>query len=249
MNASRWYHNSPDRPLLIGHRGSQLIEKYPENSIPAFKEAVQLGAQAIELDVQLSADRKMMVYHDDTLSRLMGIDKNLRNFSCTQLKNFRFVNSEKAEYITIPTLSEVFESFGNHIFYNIEIKSDFKWISPVIKELYKCIAEFNLQNKVWISSFDPVVLWRWHRKYSGIPLAFLFDKWRFAEKWICRQPFIDILHPGINLISHFEAISNPGKEICFWTVNSADDLQKIKRMNLLGIITDNIPSVKQIFTA
>ena len=248
MNTGRWYLKFPERPLLIGHRGSQLIHKYPENSISAFQEAIQLGAQAVELDVQLSADHKVMVFHDWKLLRLMGIDKNLRDFSCTQLKNFRFINAPEGENITIPTLSEVFEVFGDSIFYNVEIKSDFKSTSLIIPKLYQSIEDFGLREKVWISSFDPIVLWRWHRRFSGIPLAFLFDKWRIIEKWFCRQPFIDILHPGINLISHFEAISYIEKNICFWTVNLADDLQKLKKLDLLGIISDNIPKLKEIFT-
>ena len=57
--------NQPLLPLIIGHRGSSIKNHYPENTIPAFREAIQLGADGIELDIQLSGDGQLMVYAHD----------------------------------------------------------------------------------------------------------------------------------------------------------------------------------------
>jgi glycerophosphoryl diester phosphodiesterase len=187
-----------------------------------------------------------MIFHDRTLLRLLGINKELRKFSAVQLQNFRFINQAAPEDVKIPTLSEIFEEFGNLIYYNIEIKSHFGSYVTLMNQLYEIIQSFGLQDRVWISSFDPRVLWQWRRTFSAIPLALLFDKWRLREKWLCRQKFADILHPDISLISKIEEIERYHKRICIWTVNSVEEAEKVKNRNLMGIISDNIPLIKEI---
>lgn len=247
MVFSKEYFEFPERPLLMAHRGSQLIKKYPENSLPAFREGLQLGANGIEFDIRLSADQKIMVFHDRTLLRLMGIKKELREFSAAQLQNFRFISQTVPEDVKIPTLREVLQEFGNQIYYNIEIKRIFGSYAILIRKLYEILENFKPGHKVWISSFDPRVLWHWRRQYSAIPLALLFDKWRLRERWLCQQSFIDILHPGIHLISRSEEFQKYQKRICFWTVNSTNELEKLKNQKLMGIISDDMPLIKEIY--
>jgi glycerophosphoryl diester phosphodiesterase len=236
----------PERPLILAHRGSQLIKKYPENSLPAFKEGLALGADGIELDIRLSADHEIMVFHDHNLLRLLGIERELSQFSSVQLQNFRFVNQLTEGLIKIPTLNEVIQEFGSRIYYNIEIKQIFGSYKILVQKLYEMIEEFGIGDKVWISSFDPRVLWLWRHKYSKIPLALLFDRWRLWERWLCYQNFVDILHPGVNLIRDITEIQKLEKRICFWTVNSINELEKMKNYRLMGIISDNIPLIKEI---
>jgi glycerophosphoryl diester phosphodiesterase len=190
----------PEQPLILAHRGSQLIKKYPDNSLQAFREGLQLGADGIELDIRISADQNIMVFHDRTLLRLLGIKKELRKFSATQLQHFRFIHQTPLENIKIPTLREVFQEFGNQIYYNIEIKRISGSYITLIQKLYDILVEFQLWNKVWISSFDPRALWQWRRQYSSVPVALLLNRWRLWERWLCHQSFIDIFHHGINLI-------------------------------------------------
>lgn len=243
MVFSKEYFEFPERPLLMAHRGSQLIKKYPENSLPAFREGLQLGANGIEFDIRLSADQKIMVFHDRTLLRLMGIKKELREFSAAQLQNFRFINQAIQENVKIPTLEDVFQEFGNQIYYNIEIKQNIGLYTILIRRLYEILQKFKLSEQVWISSFDPWVLWQWRRQYLDIPLALLFDKWQLRERLLCYRNFIDILHPGINLFSRIEEIQKYQKRICFWTVNSTNELEKLKNQKLMGIISDDIPLI------
>lgn len=239
----------PEQPLLLAHRGSELIKHYPENSLPAFREGLQLGASGIEFDIRLSADHKIMVFHDRTLLRLLGIKKELRKFSALQLQQFRFIDQTKSEDIKIPTLNDVFHEFGNQIYYNIEIKRVSGSYTILIQKLNEILAKFQLAKKVWISSFDPRVLRQWRRQHSAVPLALLFNQWRLRERWLCRQSFIDILHPGIHLISNIEQIQKYQKRICFWTVNSAEELGKLRDQKLMGIISDDIPLVIETFKA
>lgn len=237
----------PEQPLLLAHRGSQIINEYPENSLPAFREGIKLGANGIELDIRLSADREIMVFHDRTLLRLMGIKKKLREFSALQLQQFRFIQQTVPEQIKIPTLKEVFQEFGNQIYYNIEVKRIAGSYNILIRKLYEILMESQLLNKVWISSFDPQVLWQWRRQYSSVPLALLFNQWRLRERWLCRQSFADILHPGIHLIPIIDQIQKFQKKICFWTVNSSVELERLKDQKLMGIISDDIPLAIEAF--
>ena len=102
----------PDMTHLQGdyaHRGLHDGE-IPENSLPAFARAADKGF-GIELDVQLSADGVIMVFHDDTLIRMTGVQGKLCEYSREQLQQMRLGESDEV----IPTLDEVLETVGGRI--------------------------------------------------------------------------------------------------------------------------------------
>ena len=76
-------------PLILAHRGSQKINGFPENTIPAFQEALDLGAHGIELDIRLTADREIIVYHDSDLNRHFGIKQKISRLTLQQTTRFQ----------------------------------------------------------------------------------------------------------------------------------------------------------------
>ena len=137
------------------HRGL-WNDKIPENSLPAFARAVK-GRYGIELDIQLSKDNKIMVFHDYDLKRMCGIDKKLSDLTCAELKNIRLGSSE----YTIPTLAEVLNLVDGRVPLLIELKgesSDVRLCGMAAEMLDKYHGAF------CVESFNPLIL-KWFKKY------------------------------------------------------------------------------------
>ena len=129
---------SKNRPIILGHRG--FMSKYPENSILAFLEAIKAGADGIELDVWLTQDGEVVVYHDEYIA---AIGKRIKNASLKEIKSINIGMDQG-----IPTLREIFESMPKNSLINVEIKD----VDAVEKTL-KLIDEFKIEERIMISSF------------------------------------------------------------------------------------------------
>lgn len=236
-----------DRPLILGHRGSVLKGKYPENSLPAFQEALQLGADGVELDVRLSHDGEIVICHDHNLLRLCGVNNNLEDLSWKELRRLELLG-KNGRGNHLPLLAEIFDSLGSVPVYNIEIKK--KWTSYrlLMKKLDSLIREFRLQDRVWVSSFDPLFLVVWRRLHNAVSTAFLTESWNPFIFWLSGRSFVDLVHPDIRLLPDMLRRPLTSKEMCFWTVNSRSDLEEVKkRENIFAIITDDIPLALEVF--
>ena len=107
----------------IAHRGLFDNEsEAPENSIPAFQRAVQQG-YGIELDVQLTTDNRLVVFHDETLQRMCGFDKKLTECSYDELKHYRLAKSDEK----IPLFDEVLKVIDGKVPLIVEVKSEGDW--------------------------------------------------------------------------------------------------------------------------
>ena len=116
----RTYDNDKYRDLLrqpFAHRGVHKV--YPENSLPAFGSAIELGL-AIELDIHLSQDGQIVVFHDDTLKRMTGEDKFVKYLNYDEIKSYRLNDTE----YYIPLLSEVLSLVKGKVPILIEIKTN-----------------------------------------------------------------------------------------------------------------------------
>lgn len=134
----------------IAHRGIYDNNTIPENSIKAFKKALNLG-YSIELDIQLTKDLIPVIYHDDNLKRLTNIDNEIKNLNYNELKNIKLLNTNEH----IPTLKEVLNLVNNKVPLLIEIKDNNKNI-PLIYEIL--LNELKNYNNYLIQSFNPKIL-------------------------------------------------------------------------------------------
>ncbi len=237
-----------NRLMILGHRGSIKINQYPENTLPAFREAIDLGADGIELDIRLTSDNQLVVYHDRDLSRFFGIHSKICNMKSTELKKLKFSQRKFSQIIRIPLLHQVFEEFGTQILYNLEIKRKFGSYKSLIYKLNELIEIFNLQHNIWLSSFDLFFLWQYAFSGCNIYTGLLFEKWNMFTKLLCKCNFVNFLHPNIRLLPFLGEMKNINKPILFWTVNDREELKILQENDILGVITDNVQLLKKWLT-
>ena len=140
------------------HRGASAYA--PENTIPAFRMAMEMGADGIELDVQLSSDGKLMVIHDATVNRTSNGSGRVVDMTCQELKKLDFSNG-MAEYkdARIPTLKEVYGLVKNSAMtVNVEVKCDEVMYYGIWDKLIRLEREMGMQGRIIYSSFNHYVL-------------------------------------------------------------------------------------------
>ena len=137
-NTQNFYPN--DRPLLFGHRGSPAY--FTENTRSSFKKAIEQGADGLELDIRLSKDKKIIIFHDRDLKRLVGAKHKIKDLTYKQLQEHTFENEE-----TVPLLDNIVPLLDKTKAFNIEIKSDglFKGLN-IIKPLVGFLDKNNFDN-------------------------------------------------------------------------------------------------------
>ena len=143
--------------LLVdyAHRGL-WNEENPENSMAAFARAVAAG-YGIELDIQLSKDKRIMVFHDSTLDRMCGVEGKLCDYTCDELKQMKLLGTEH----TIPTFAEVLGVVNGRIPLLVELKGE-----TADTELCKRAAAMldKYKGRYCVESFNPLLL-SWFRKH------------------------------------------------------------------------------------
>lgn len=137
------------------HRGL-WSEQVPENSMAAFARAVQRG-YGIELDVQLSKDKKVVVFHDDSLKRMCGIDRKVSELTVAELKALRLKGTDQ----TIPLLAEVLAMVGGRVPLMIEVKG-IEVQPPLCLRMARMLDAY--RGAFSVISFNPKIL-SWFKSY------------------------------------------------------------------------------------
>ena len=140
------------------HRGASGYA--PENTIPAFKLAVEQKADGVELDVHLSSDGKLMVIHDETVDRTSNGTGRVVDMTCQELKKLDFSNGMPGyKDVRIPTLKEVYGLLKNtNLTINVEIKCDVVIYYGIWDKVIELEREMGMQGRIIYSSFNHYVL-------------------------------------------------------------------------------------------
>ncbi len=143
-------------PKIWAHRGCCTL--YPENTLEAFIAAAELdGITGIGLDIQLTSDGEMVVFHDENLRRVTHIDRNVRGCTLAEIKNIA-IPANDGKYCSIPTLEEVLvmmkpycESRG--ILINIELKTSVIRYDGIESKAYEIVRKYGMEQYIVWSSF------------------------------------------------------------------------------------------------
>ena len=219
--------------LKIGHRGAKGYE--PENTLVSFQKALDMQADGIELDVHLSADGELIVIHDETIDRTTNGKGFVNALSLRELKTFQIDGIHK-----IPTLKEVFDLVNQDCFINIELKS-YQVADTVVSLIEKYVTKKEWKyDRFLVSSFDWNALQQVAFLNDKIPIGVLTET--DLDLALAFAKFIQAksIHPHFHLLTkdNTAQIQEKGLHVFPWTINEVEDIQKIKTLNVNGIITD-----------
>lgn len=238
-------HHLP-RPLIVAHRG--FSSRYPENTLAAFRGAIDSGAHMIELDVNLSKDRRLVVIHDETVDRTTngsGLVKALthQQLSCLDAGSW-FDSRFKME--TVPTLDQALESVKGHLLVNIEIKPEaFEGHGPadaVERQVLATVDKWQMSGDVIISSFEWRLLERLRQLDSAIALGLLADAPMddHVLDWVQRVNGFS-WHPDYRVLTRAQAdaLHAIGARVFPYTVAGKMDIAGMLTMGADGLILDD----------
>ena len=230
--------------LIYGHRGAS--GHAPENTLEAFRLAMDMGADGFELDVHLSKDGQLVVIHDETVDRTTDGTGLVRDLTLEQLKALDASNGMDAyRGAKIPTLGEVFDLVRDtHHIVNVEIKTD-EWFYEEIEE--KCLAlakEKGVEDRVIYSSFNHFTLMKMRALEPDAKLGMLFGDIMIAPWEYAKQLSVEYLHPmkmNIYVPGSAEQTLKAGYGINMWTINDPQTMALCLQEDA-GIIT-NYPDI------
>lgn len=230
--------------LIYGHRGAS--GHAPENTLEAFRLAMDMGADGFELDVHMSRDGELVVIHDESVDRTTDGTGLVKDLTLAHLKALDASNHmERYKGARIPTLAEVYDLIRdtNHIV-NVEIKTD-ECFYPQIEE--KCLAlakEKGVEDRILYSSFNHHTLLKMRQLKPDVKLGMLFGDIMLRPWEYAKNLDVDYLHPmkmNIYVPGFGEETHKAGFGINMWTINDEETMLECLRQNA-GIIT-NYPDV------
>ena len=139
---------------IFAHRGASAYA--PENTLEAFRLAMEQGADGIELDVQMTKDGELVVIHDETIDRVSNGNGAVRDYTLEELKQFSVSNHfEQYPDVKIPTLREVLELIKpGTMEINIELKTGIYWYPQIEQKVLELVKEEGMEERIIYSSFN-----------------------------------------------------------------------------------------------
>lgn len=234
---------------IYAHRGSKGT--YPENTMPAFEEAVRLGVDGIELDVHLSKDGELIVIHDEKVDRTTNGKGNVRDMTLEELKKLDAGSWFREEFAgtRIPVLGEVLKLLkGSGIRLNVEIKSDVIPYEGIEEKVLEALEKYEYKSHAIISSFNHYSLKRVHQLDSEIETAILFmevlyEPWKYAAG--IGASALHVYAPVAYAEASREAERNQFPVRVF-TINKEEQMRELLDLGVDTIMTDYPEKAMQV---
>ncbi len=219
--------------VKIGHRGAK--GHVAENTLESIQKALDLGVDAIEIDVHHCASGEIVVMHDFTLDRTTNGSGEIALKNYSELKNLKV----DGKY-TIPLLTEVLDFIEDKCSINIELKglNTAKGTCQIIK---KYVETRNWKYSDFIvSSFQKNELFEAFKQNQEIPIGIL-SKASVTEAIALGEKLqAKFIHPGLGIITreNVNRAKDAGFAVNVWTVNEPEDIERMKEFGVDGIISD-----------
>src|SRR3989338_5520792 len=172
------------KPLILAHLG--FTQWHVENTLEAVEAALKLGCDGVEVDLRMTKDGELVVFHDDDLKRLAGRDDELEEMTVSTLREVRIGQSR------IPMLEELLDLVQDKALLNLEIKTVRPFSSKVEKKLLETLRSFRLGPTILVSSFHPLPLRRRRKLSPELRRGYLFwQKYRRSRYRALTERVID----------------------------------------------------------
>ncbi|MCG2610034.1 glycerophosphodiester phosphodiesterase [Flavobacterium sp. SM15] len=217
----------------IGHRGAKGY--VAENTLESFQKALDLGVDAIELDVHVTQCGELVVFHDFTVDRMTDGSGEVHKLSLSELKELK-ISGE----FQIPTLAETFDLINRKCWINVELKGH-ETAQPTCDLIQMYVVEKGWQYEDFVvSSFQKEELEQVKKMNPKIRLAALSQaSVEQALEWADELSAYAI-HPHFSLLTddNIAEAKRKGYKINVWTVNHEEDIQRLESFTIDGIISD-----------
>jgi glycerophosphoryl diester phosphodiesterase len=260
MNPSTLYpFFSGEKPRIIGHRGA--MGEAPENTLLSFQRAFEDGAKFLELDVQGSKDGEVVIIHDATLERTTNGRGRVNRHSLKELRaldaGYWFTSDGGKSYpcrgqnITIPTLRGLFSTLPQARII-IEIKQD---RPPIVKKVIDTVRRAGNEELVLLATENDQIMNEIRRELQtselSIATGFSYGEVAAFMGWLAGGKTSDYLpsgqafqipceYNGMTLVNELtlRAAHDLGLEMFVWTVNETEQMKRLLKLGVDGIITD-----------
>ncbi|MBI3161703.1 MAG: glycerophosphodiester phosphodiesterase [Chloroflexi bacterium] len=232
------------RPILFAHRGD--LAHAPENTLPAFQQALQKGADGVELDAKLTADGRVIVIHDSTVDRTTNGKGRVASFPFAEIRKLdagKWFN-EKFAGTKVPSLDEVFETTGKDKIINIELTNYSTPRDGLTAKVCELIKRHSNHGQILFSSFFAYNLKIAAQMSPEIPRA-LLARPGILGLWARSFGFMfgdyQALHPHISNASReqIQRAHRVKRRIHVWTANTPEEINRLNEFGVDGIITDD----------
>lgn len=234
------------------HRGCSYA--YPENTIEAFRAAAELpGITGIELDVQLTKDGEIIVFHDENVRRVTNGSRNVAEYTLDEIKQLE-IDAGGGKTARIPTLSEVLELLKPYcekdgLLINIELKTSVVRYEGIEEKTIKTVNDYGLSDYIVYSSFLPESV-RIVKEIDAEAKTGMLAYWGAECATEARKTGADALHPAIGGLGFKLPSDTEGKSVRAWNCEepffgevrpfAESNLDKYKMFGATDIIT-NVP--------
>lgn len=234
-------------PTVMAHRG--LSADAPENTLYAFSDAISVGADFIELDVQQTRDGVLVVMHDSNLKRTTGVNKNIWDVDYADIQNLDAGSWFDPAYANarIPTLEETLQFVDKRARLNIEIKPTKHGSDTLEQDVAELITQYQYTDACYVTSFSYGSLKKVKEVNPEIHTGYLmsvaygqFYSLKYADAFSLNKVFVT--SQVVN------AAHQQGKQIFAWTVNSMSEVRSLCNLHVDSIITDDPVMVQNVIS-
>lgn len=238
--------------LLFAHRGAS--RELPENTLPAFRRALELGADALELDVRLTRDGHIVVAHDASGLRMAGVDRLVESCSLAEVQswNVRGRNAIEGTF-RVPTFDEVLTDFAG-VRLNVDAKTN---SFALVDGLVRLVRSRRLCDRVLLTSFDCRNVARMRAVgYEGATGLCRNEAMRavLVPNALCgrlgpRAAQLPRKAYGITLDarSTINKLHALGLRVDYWVVNEPNVARTLLERGADGIVTDDVAALRPVF--
>ena len=235
---------------IQAHRGAS--KECPENTIAAFRRAIELGADGIELDVRKLRDGSLVVYHDEMLERCLKLKKSIYDMTGKMLRAYSagLWFHEKFEGERVPFFGEVLDLVKDtQVLLNVEIKGGL-FVKDVADDVVRLLGEYKMLDRCLISSFQHSILLDIKKKYPQVRIGALyrFGQHRRVGRSAERLKF-DAIHPyflGITRRS-IDRCHQMGAEVNVYTPNTRRAFRRLSEKGADSVITNDVAMAREVF--
>ncbi len=229
--------------LKIAHRG--YSENFPENTLLAFRKALEFGADMIELDVHLSRDGYLVVIHDDEVDRTSDGKGMVKDLTLRELRelNFNFTGCPESVHEPIPLLEDVLDLVKGRALLNIELKTCPVKYPDIEQAVADLVRRADYGGSVIVSAFDHYALLRMRQICPSIKRGMLYDSIWTTFRQEVEALEVYSVHPSVATAfpEHLIWASERGCKIYPWVARDRKTIEDLKKnLPIDGIMVNNL---------